>query len=472
MVTKMERIAVVGVGYVGLVSATCLAEVGHHVICLDIDKRKVDQLKSGGVPIFEPGLEPMVQKNIAEGRLVFTTEYAEAIPVATIAMLAVDTPPDAEGRCDLGNLRRAALSIADAMTGDLFVVIKSTVPVGTCRFIETVLRDRLRERLLDAQVEVVSNPEFLREGAAVHDFMHPDRVVIGVSSERAEERMRDIYLPFRHAREKFIVMDTASSEMTKYASNTMLACRISFMNWLSRLCEATGADIGSVKVGMGTDSRIGSSFLRAGIGFGGSCFPKDIRALRWMAQEQGLPCPLVEAIDATNEEQKLVLGKKVLAFFEQRAALPGAVVAVLGLAFKPETDDMREAPALVLIQQLVNAGATVRLFDPVAMENAKRFLPPSPAIQWCATEWEAVTGADAVALATEWSCFRSMDLQRLRSVMRGKAYFDGRNLFSPEEMVHHGFEYFSIGRQPVLAQAAVENEQTPEVVTVRSPAHK
>jgi UDPglucose 6-dehydrogenase len=467
MVTKMERIAVVGVGYVGLVSATCLAEVGHHVICLDIDSRKVEQLKNGGVPIFEPGLEPMVQRNIAEGRLTFTTKYSEAIPVASIAILAVDTPPDAQGRCDLKNLRRAALSIADAMTGDLLVVIKSTVPVGTCRHIEGVIRDRLRERCLDAQIEIVSNPEFLREGAAVHDFMHPDRVIIGVSSERAEERMRDLYQPFRHDREKVIIMDTASSEMTKYASNTMLACRISFMNWLSRLCEATGADIGNVKAGMGSDSRIGGSFLRAGIGFGGSCFPKDIRALRWMAQEQGIPSALVEAIDATNEEQKLVLSQKIIRFFEQRSALPGAVVAVLGLAFKPETDDMREAPSLVLIQQLVDAGATVRLFDPVAMDNAKRLIPPSPAISWCENEWEAVSGADAVALATEWSRFRAMDLHRLRSVMRGNAYFDGRNIFSPEEMANSGFDYFSIGRQPVQSLPPVEAEPTPEVVYVR-----
>ena len=279
--------------------------------------------------------------------------------------------------------------------------------------------------------------------------------------------MRGLYQPFRHDREKVIVMDTASSEMTKYASNTMLACRISFMNWLSRLCEATGADIDNVKVGMGSDSRIGGSFLRAGIGFGGSCFPKDIRALRWMAQELGISSTLVESIDATNEEQKLVLGKKIIEFFRQRSALPEAVVAVLGLAFKPETDDMRDAPSLVLIQQLVDAGIMVRLFDPVAMDNAKRLIPNSPLIQWCENEWVAATGADAIALATEWSRFRAMDLHKLRSVMRGTAYFDGRNLFSPEEMACHGFDYFSIGRQQVRAQSPVEAEAVPEVVYVR-----
>ena len=461
----MERIAVVGVGYVGLVSAACLADVGHHVACLDIDKKKIELLKQGTVPIFEPGLESMVHRGIDEGRLTFTTEYAEALSSATIAFLAVDTPPDADGRCDIRNLQKASCSIADAMIGDLLVVIKSTVPVGTCRLVEGIIRDRLRERGVSAEIEVVSNPEFLREGAAVQDFMHPDRVVIGVSSERAEERMRGVYQSFHHEREKFIVMDTASSELTKYASNTMLACRISYMNWLSRLCEATGADIGSVKMGMGSDSRIGSAFLFAGIGFGGSCFPKDIRALRWMAQEKGLPCALVEAIDETNEEQKRVLGTRIVEFFSQKKRLRESIVAVLGLSFKPETDDMREAPSLVLIRQLVDAGITVRLFDPVAMDNAKKLLPSSSAIHWCDTEWEAVTGADAVALATEWSRFRAMDLKRMRSLMRGNAYFDGRNLFFPEEMAQGGFEYYSIGRQS--ARPLVESEAMPEAACVR-----
>ena len=447
----MERITVVGVGYVGLVSAACLAEAGHEVTCLDIDERKIEQLGRGIVPIFEPGLEPMVKRGLAEGRLIFTTDYAKALSAATIAFLAVDTPPDAEGRCDVTSLRKASLSIAEAIGNDLLVVVKSTVPVGTCRLVEKIIRRRLRERGLKLCVEVASNPEFLREGAAVHDFMHPDRVVIGVSSERAEERMREVYQPFRHDRERLIVMDLESSELTKYASNTMLACRISFMNWLSRLCEATGADIDSVRAGMSSDSRIGQAFLQAGIGFGGSCFPKDIRALRWMAQEQGLPSGLIEAIDATNEEQKLVLGTKILRFLAKRPA--GAIVAVLGLSFKPGTDDMREAPALILIQQLVEAGVCVQLFDPVAMENAKKLLAPSSAIRWCSSEWEAVAGADAIALATEWPLFKAMDLKRTLSLMRGNGYFDGRNVFVPEEMAALGFEYASIGRRPAAAEA-------------------
>ena len=454
----MEHITVVGVGYVGLVSAACLAEAGHHVICLDIDERKIEQLKRGKTPIFEPGLEPMVKRGLAEGRLTFTTEYAEALSSATTAFLAVDTPPDAEGRCDVKNLRQASLSIAEAISNDLLVVVKSTVPVGTCRQVEATIRNRLRERGLDVCVEVVSNPEFLREGAAVHDFMQPDRVVIGVSSERSEERMREVYQPFRHDREKIIVMDLESSELTKYASNAMLACRISFMNWLSRLCETTGADIDSVRAGMGSDSRIGSAFLQAGIGFGGSCFPKDIRALRWMAEEQGLPAALIEAIDTTNEEQKLVLGAKILRFLSERS---GATVAVLGLSFKPGTDDMRCSPALILIQQLLDAGFFVRLFDPAAMENAKRLLPSSSAIRWCSSEWEAVTGADAIALATEWPLFKAMDLKRVRSLMRGNGYFDGRNQFSPEEMAALGFEYASIGRQTAADKRAAEGVPLP-----------
>ena len=445
----MEQITVIGVGYVGLVSAACLAEVGYRVACLDIDQRKIEQLKAGIVPIFEPELEPMVQKGLAEGRLTFTTDYTKALACATMAFLAVDTPPDADGRCDVTNLHRAAASIADAITGDLLVVIKSTVPVGTCRFIEEFLRKNLCQRGSSAHVEVVSNPEFLREGAAIQDFMHPDRVVIGVSSERAEERMRGLYQPFLHERERFIVMDTASSELTKYASNTMLACRISFMNWLSRLCEASGADIGSVRAGMAADSRIGGAFLQAGIGFGGSCFPKDLRALQWMAREHKVPCRLIEAIDTTNEQQKTILGAKIIQYFRKK---PGIEIGVLGLSFKPKTDDMREAPSLVLIRQLVEAGIKVRLFDPVAMDNAKKLLSPSPLIVWCESEWDAVTDVDAVVLATEWSCFRSMDLCRLRSLMRGAAFFDGRNLFSPEEMASAGFDYFSIGRQPLPAR--------------------
>ena len=461
---NMDSIAVVGIGYVGLVSATCLAEVGYGVICLDIDQNKISMLRNGVVPIFEPSLESMVQKNSAEGRLVFTCDYAEAIACSKIAILAVDTPTGADGRCDLRNIERAAASVADAMAGDLIVVIKSTVPVGTSARVESIIRRRLIERGVTYSVDLVSNPEFLREGAAIHDFMHPDRIVIGVSSERAEEIMRDLYRPFRHSSDKFIVMDTPSSEMTKYAANTMLALRISYMNWLSRLCESTGVDIESVKSGIGSDPRIGPAFLRAGIGFGGSCFPKDIRALQGMSRENGLSCDLIEAIDSTNEEQKHVLGRKIIRHFEENGGIKGMTIAILGLAFKPDTDDMREAPALVLIEQLVAAGATVRLFDPVAMENAKKLIPVSHHIIWCENEWEASTDADAVAIATEWSRFQSIDLQRLYGCMRGHIIFDGRNVFSPEEVSRRGFSYVSIGRASVHPEPSSEEEEVPVLV--------
>lgn len=459
----MERIAVVGIGYVGLVSATCLAEVGFEVACLDIDRTKIEKLKNGCIPIFEPGLEAMVVRNAAEGRLLFSCDYREAIAGCKIVVLAVDTPTGADGCCNVQNIERAAASLAEAATGDLVVVIKSTVPVGTSAHVGTIIRNRLKERGAPFAVEMVSNPEFLREGAAVHDFMHPDRVVIGVNSERAEEVMRDLYRPFRLPPEKIIVMDIPSSELTKYAANTMLACRISYMNWLSRLCERTGSDIESVKIGMGSDSRIGPSFLRAGIGFGGSCFPKDIRALQGMARATGLGCDLIEAIDTVNEEQKRILGEKIIRYYEERGGIRGKVIAILGLSFKPDTDDMREAPSLVLISKLVEAGATVRLFDPVAMDNAKKIISPSPFIIWCDNEWHAAEGADAIAVATEWSRFRGLDLKRLRSVLSGCAFFDGRNLFSPDEMARKGFDYISMGR-PVTCAVTDDSQQTAEAV--------
>jgi UDPglucose 6-dehydrogenase len=465
----MERITVVGIGYVGLVSATCFADVGYEVVCLDIDQNKIRRLKEGSVPIFEPGLEQMVQKNNNEGRLFFTTDYQEALSQTRIVVLAVDTPTGADGRCDLRNMECAARSLADAMINDLVVVIKSTVPVGTSNHIRNLIQQRLEERGAAFAVEMVSNPEFLREGAAIHDFMHPDRVVIGVASERAEERMRDLYRPFRHPPEKFVVMDIPSSEMTKYAANTMLACRISYMNWLGRLCEATGADIESVKAGIGSDTRIGSAFLRAGIGFGGSCFPKDIKALQGMSKEKSLDCTLIHAIDMTNEEQKKVLGQKIVHYFANRGGVQDKTIAVLGLAFKPDTDDMREAPSLVLVRQLVDAGASVRLFDPIAMDNAKKLIPQSAHITWCENEWSAATEADAIALATEWPRFRTMDVRRLRTLMRGNAFFDGRNVFSPEEMARKGFDYISIGRAEASSKSEEELEAEPAYVSRTNP---
>ena len=520
----MDHIAVVGTGYVGLVSGACLAEVGYTVLCLDIDQQKIARLQQGEIPIFEPSLEQMVLKNSSEGRLLFTCDYNEAVAGATIAVLAVDTPTGKDGLCDRRNIERAAAALADSMTGPLVVVIKSTVPVGTSAHVGAIIRRRLATRKVDYTVDIVSNPEFLREGAAVHDFMHPDRIVIGVSNERAEEIMRDLYRPFRHSQDKFIVMDPASSELTKYAANTMLACRISYMNWISRLCDATGADIESVRIGIGSDSRIGPSFLRAGIGFGGSCFPKDVRALRGMALEHNVPCAFIEAIETTNEEQKHILSQKIIATLEafaklgtricdapamtrepiatsavavatgeersalsssrreqivapsfakasleQKGGIKDATVAIFGLSFKPDTDDMREAPSLCLIKELVAAGARVRLFDPVAMDKAKRLTEPSESITWCQNLWDAASGADAVAIATEWSCFKEMDLLRLKACMRTPILFDGRNIFSPEDISGKGFFYFSIGRptprfsvecEPMVAQQGSQHNPT------------
>lgn len=464
----MERIAVVGIGYVGLVSAACLAEVGHDVICLDIDQKKIQGLNNGIVPIFEPGLEQLVLNNIAAGRLHFTSEYPTAIANTPVVILAVDTPTGSDGRCNLRNIERAAQSITEAMTGDMVIVIKSTVPVGTADRVGILVRDLLTQRGVHYRTEIVSNPEFLREGVAIHDFMHPDRVIIGVSTERAEEIMRDLYQPFGHSPDKFIVMDTASSEMTKYAANTMLACRISYINWLSRLCEATGADISCVQHGIGSDKRIGPSFLRAGIGYGGSCFPKDIRALQGMAKEYGLSHDLIRAIDQTNEEQKNVLGTKIIRYFHSHGGIQAKTIAIFGLAFKPDTDDMREAPSLVLINQLVTAGARLRLFDPVAMDNAKKLIPPLPQITWCDNELEAAHGADAVALATEWHRFSSLDYSRLHDVMNGHAFFDGRNLLSPDEMGRKGFDYVSVGRPPVHGCQEMISEPSPVLVGKKS----
>jgi UDPglucose 6-dehydrogenase len=440
----MKKIAVIGVGYVGLVTATCFAEVGYHVICLDIDQHKIAMLRNGSIPIFEPNLEDMVKNNIAAGRLQFTTDYQEALRETSVAMVAVDTPTGKDGRCDLRSIEKASISIGQSMVRNMTVVIKSTVPVGTSSFVASTIQNSLKDASLS--VDLVSNPEFLREGCAVYDFMHPDRVIVGVSSERAEEVMRDLYRPFRYSEDKFVVMDTTSSELTKYAANTMLACRISFMNWMSRLCEKTNADIEAVRVGIGSDKRIGPAFLHAGAGFGGSCFPKDIKALRGMAKEYEIPSMLIDAIDETNEEQKHVLGQKIIAHFQEEGGLKGKVIAILGLSFKPDTDDMREAPSCVLIEQLLYHKAILKVFDPIAMENAKKVLPQSSQIIYCNDEYDAAKDAHAIVLITEWAQFRKLDFKKIRSLMSGNLFFDGRNQFPPEELSRRGFSYVCIGR--------------------------
>lgn len=441
------KILVIGTGYVGLVSGTCFSEMGHHCICLDINKLKIDNLKRGIIPIFEPGLEEMVKRNMKAGRLQFTSCYEEGLAHAEVAFIAVATPSTEIGEANLSFLKSAATSIAKHMSRDLLIVNKSTAPVGTCHQIKEWIREELKEKKLS--FDVVSNPEFLKEGNAIQDFMKPDRVIIGSDSEKSTSIMKEIYAPFMLNHERLIVMSPASSEMTKYAANAMLASRISLMNEIAGICEKKpGANIKDVRKGIGADSRIGLSFLYAGAGFGGSCFPKDINALRSEARLLGYPTPLLDAIVDVNLRQKQVLGSKIFTYFGGSKGVCGKTIAILGLSFKPETDDMREAPSLTLIRQLLGWGATLRLFDPIAMENAKSVLSDHPQITWCQSELEASQGAHAIALVTEWKQFRGLDFDLILKNMKGKAFFDGRNQYSHEKMRECGFDYFSIGYSP------------------------
>lgn len=449
------ELLVIGIGYVGLVAGTCLAEMGHHVTCLDIDQMKVDKLNRGIIPIYEAGLEEMVKRNVNAGRLRFTTDYHTAVVHAKVCFIAVDTPVTAEGKADLRFVRSVATSIAEHMVHPLIIVNKSTVPVGTAQMVSSIINKVLEHRGVSISFDVVSNPEFLKEGCAVQDFMKPDRVIIGVENDRVAAVMREIYAPFMLSHERLLVMDVASAEMTKYAANAMLATRISFMNELAGLCERMGADISKVRQGIGSDRRIGYNFLYPGPGFGGSCLPKDLRALQAQAEAVGYDMPLAHAVEAVNIRQRHVLGDKITEYFSTQGGLSGKVIAILGLAFKPDTDDMREAPSLTLIQQLLQAGASVRVYDPVAMKNAKHCLPQAE-ISWCENEVDAARGAHAVALVTEWKQFRLLDFSEILSRMIGKAFFDGRNQYSPVEMAHRGFDYFSIGRAPVLSEESCE----------------
>ena len=433
----MELI-VIGTGYVGLVSGTCFAEMGHRVTCLDISQEKIDALHRGEIPIYEPGLEELVKRNINAGRLKFTSSYETALTDASVAFLAVDTPMGDDGAANLTSLKTAVTLIGKHMQREMIIVIKSTAPVGTAH---KVLRWC---ESFDHPVHIVSNPEFLKEGSAVQDFMKPDRVVIGADEKAAAKALLDIYAPFTFNRERIMVMDVLSAEMTKYAANAMLAARISLMNEFATICEMNGADINKVRRGIGSDSRIGYSFLYAGLGYGGSCFPKDIQALRAQAKNFGVQTPIMDAVDAVNTVQKQKIGTLIEAHFGN---IKGLTIAIWGLSFKPETDDMRSAPSLVLIQQLISRGANVRLFDPVAEENAKKVLPDDPHITWCTSELEAATGADAIALVTEWKQFRHINFDEVRTQMKGNAFFDGRNQYNPDEMSNKGFYYYCIGNR-------------------------
>ncbi|WP_059359295.1 UDP-glucose dehydrogenase family protein [Parachlamydia acanthamoebae] len=445
---------IIGTGYVGLVTGTCLAEMGHHVLCLDIDHQKIDGLNQGLIPIYEPGLEEMVKRNMKAGRLQFTTDYARAVASAVVCFICVDTPVSADGKANLTFVKNVARSLAEHMQEYRIIVSKSTVPVGTASMLSSLIQEVLDERQVKIEFDIVSNPEFLKEGDAIHDFMKPDRVIIGTNSERVSEIMHEIYSPFMLSHDRLIIMDIPSAELTKYAANAMLATRISFMNELAGFCELTGADINKVRKGIGADKRIGYYFLYAGAGFGGSCFPKDIRALCSHAKSLRYPTPLLEATFSVNERQKMVLSEKICDYFAQKdeQGVKGKTIAVWGLAFKPETDDMREAPSIKLIEHLLSEGAQIRVFDPVALENGRKIFGSHAAVHFCSSEQETAQGADAIALITEWKQFRFLDFKMILNVMKGNAFFDGRNQYTPEDMSKKGFDYISIGRLQALAE--------------------
>jgi len=430
-------IGVIGTGYVGLVVGACLAETGNSVRCVDSDKAKVERLRSGEVPIYEPGLEEIVLRNVTEERLQFTSDLEETVRSSLVLFIAVGTPQNEDGSADLRHVLEVAAGIGKAMNGDKIIVIKSTVPVGTAARVRDVVKGLTQHR-----VAVVSNPEFLKEGTAVDDFFKPDRVVIGTNDAEVEAVMRRLYQPFVLTGKPIIVMDPASAELTKYAANAMLASRISFMNEIANYCDQVGADVRSVRMGIGSDSRLGASFLFPGVGYGGSCFPKDVKALIRMGDEAGVPMNVIEAVDSTNESQKSGLVPRVAAYL---GGLEDKVVAVWGLAFKPKTDDMREAPAIAIIERLLAGGATVRAYDPKAEDGARRVF--GDRITFCERAQEAVQGADALIVVTEWNEFREPDFEKLKARMRRPAVFDGRNIYNPQAVRAMGFHYEGIGRR-------------------------
>ncbi|MBA3033965.1 MAG: UDP-glucose/GDP-mannose dehydrogenase family protein [Gammaproteobacteria bacterium] len=442
------KITVIGTGYVGLVSGACLADVGNDVLCLDVDAAKIRILENGGIPIHEPGLLEIVRNNVAAGRLKFTTDIAKAVAHGTVQFIAVGTPPDEDGSADMQYVLAAARNIGLHMTDYKVVVDKSTVPVGTGDSVKQAIAATLAERGASIPYAVVSNPEFLKEGAAVEDFMRPDRIIVGTDDEQAIQLMRALYAPFQRNRERLIVMDIRSAELTKYAANAMLATRISFMNELANLAEGLGADIEMVRQGIGSDPRIGFHFLYPGCGYGGSCFPKDVQALRRTARAAaGIELKVLDAVEAANDAQKHVLTRKILARFSSDGAdLAGRRFALWGLAFKPNTDDMREAPSRYLIADLLAAGATVVAHDPVAMDESRRIYGDEKRLSYAATPQEALSGADALVIATEWKVFRSPDFDGIRQALKQPVIFDGRNLYDPHEMRERGFEYLPIGR--------------------------
>jgi UDPglucose 6-dehydrogenase len=446
------KVTVVGTGYVGLVSGACLADMGNDVLCLDVDARKIATLEAGGLPIYEPGLDEVVARNVAAGRLHFTTDVPRAVAHGTVQFIAVGTPPDEDGSADLRHVLAAARNIGRHMKDYKVVVDKSTVPVGTADKVRAAIAEELAARGAKIEYSVVSNPEFLKEGAAVEDFMRPDRIILGADDERAVYNMKALYAPFQRSHNKLIVMDVRSAELTKYAANAMLATRISFMNELALLAERLGADIEHVRQGIGSDPRIGFGFLYSGCGYGGSCFPKDVKALIHSASDARCELKVLSAMESANENQKRVLVGKIVRRFGDN--LSGRKFALWGLAFKPETNDMREAPSSVIVAELLRRGASVCAYDPIAIPEAKQLFGDHPRLSYAQRAMEAVKGADALVIATEWKEFRSPDFEALKAALREPAIFDGRNMFSPELPESVGIEYHAIGRMTAVTRAA------------------
>ncbi len=443
------RITVVGSGYVGLVAGACFADMGNDVYCIDKNPQRIDSLKKGIIPIYEPGLEQIVMKNHKDGRLHFTTNLNDGLKTAQFVFIAVGTPPAEDGSADLQHVLAVAREIGQNMNEYKIVVNKSTVPVGTGDRVKEAIKEELKKRNLNIEFDVVSNPEFLKEGDAVNDFMKPDRVVIGADSKKAREMMEELYSVFFRKSPRCITMDVRSAEVTKYAANSMLATKISFMNEISNLCEKVNADVEMVRVGIGADSRIGYSFIYPGIGYGGSCFPKDVKAIIRIGKDAGYDMKILQAVEDVNDAQKSVLFTKIKKYFELHDEnLKGKTVAIWGLSFKPETDDMREAPSITIINALVKAGAKVRVHDPKAFEESKRiFADINSSIEYCENNYDAVKGADVLAVLTEWHLYRQPDFHRVKELLKKPAVFDGRNMFNPEYVRGLGLEYYGIGRK-------------------------
>ncbi|RKR07190.1 UDPglucose 6-dehydrogenase [Maribacter vaceletii] len=441
------NLTVIGTGYVGLVSGTCFAEMGNTVTCIDIDATKIQKLEEGIIPIYEPGLEAMVKRNFTNKTLRFSTKLSENLEKCDVAFIAVGTPMGDDGSADLQYVLQVAKEIGLHMTHPLIIVDKSTVPVGTADKVKETIQEELNKRGLNISFDVVSNPEFLKEGDAINDFMKPDRVVIGSDNTEAADKMRALYSPFfRSSVDRLITMDVRSAEMTKYVANAMLATKISFMNEIANICELVGADVNKVRIGIGSDSRIGYSFIYPGSGYGGSCFPKDVKALKKTAEEHGYTAQLIKSVEDVNDNQKLVIANKVISRFGED--LTGKTFAIWGLAFKPETDDMREAPAIYIIKELVKRGAKINAYDPKAMEEAQHFyLKDIKDVTYCNSKYETLNGADAMILLTEWKEFRSPDFEELKQQLSSPIVFDGRNQYNDERMKQNGFEYFQIGKK-------------------------